>query len=82
MNKIYETLKELGYEKDKLIPFSYYKRYKKCTAVIIYNGGLAGVLNLKYKISAIKTQQDIDDLQQAFNELQKDIEELKKYETY
>lgn len=78
MTKLYEKLKELGYKPNKLIPFEYFKRYKKCTASILISGGLVGFLNLKYKISVINTQQDIDDLQQAFNELQKDIEELKK----
>ena len=80
MSKLEEKLQELGYKKDKLIPFSYDKRFKKCTAIIIDSGGLTGVLNLKYKISVIKTQQDIDDLQLAFNEMQNDLEILKECE--
>ena len=77
MTKLEKKLIELGYKRNKLIPFEYFKRYKKCTASILINGGLVGFLNLKYKISVINSQQDIDDLQQAFNELQKDLEVLK-----
>ena len=80
MTKLEQKLEELGYKKDKLIHFSYYKRYKYCTAIIINNGGLTGVLDFRYKLSSISTQQELDNLQQAFNEMQKDLEELKKYE--
>lgn len=75
-----EKLIELGYELNG--EYDYYNVYKKSISandlfVEVYHN-----LSLDYCIDVgyVYTQQDIDDLQQAFNEMMKDLEELKNYE--
>lgn len=82
MTKLEQKLLELGYEQ---LPYlkTYFVKEFNCVMhkVIFLNDQLTEVKG--HKISpygAFRTQQDIDNLQLAFNELQKDLEELKKYE--
>lgn len=80
MTKLEEKLIELGYEYK---PFmfdpdrTYIKYMNRCKIVIdTRDGRVKG----RYIQHTIFYQQDIDNLQQAFNVMQKDLEELKKYE--
>lgn len=84
MTKLEEKLIELGYEYRDYI-FLKERNYIKWIGK--HNININVEIKNKKKIksnyivsSIILTQQDIDNLQQAFNELQKDLEELKKYE--
>ena len=79
MTKLEEKLKELGYKKLSIRSLKWAK----------YSNGyevLADISNNKVKIvvvlenSYLTEQYEIDDLQQALNERNKDLEELKKYE--
>lgn len=89
MTKIEEKLIELGYEKDIGVSFRktiiinqmefvillYLKNRKiKDYKLFVYNKECGGVLPI------IKKQQDIFDLQQAFNTMQKDLEIIKECE--
>lgn len=89
MTKLEEKLKELGYEKDLSISFRktiiisqmefvillYFKNKKiKEYKLFVYNKECGGVVPI------IKIQQDIDNLQQAFDIMQKDLEVLREYE--
>ena len=80
MTKLEEKLIELGYER-----CSYYKYEKKFETYC----EMFCEVDIKEKPKGrlrlgiydwIYTQQDIDNLQQAFNEMQKDLEVLKKHE--
>lgn len=81
MTKLEEKLKELGYIQELENPLHYIK---------IKNGFTYFIrINLKYQCislweiiawKSITEQKDIDNLQQAFNVMQQDLEELKKYE--
>lgn len=78
MTKLEEKLLELGYEKSN-IPRIYIKRIY-CNNIQLTICGNT-VLSPKIQTNNIvEYQWEIDNLQQAFNELQKDLEELKKYE--
>ena len=82
MTELEKKLIELGYEQFPYIK-TYFEKEFHCALhkVIFLNDQFTKVES--HKISpygAFRTQQDIDDLQQAFNELQKDLEVLKEYE--
>lgn len=79
MSKLEQKLIELGYEKLKFYDVIGYIWWKKCIAINT-NGVVSKILDSELQISSIKIQQDIDNLQQAFNELQKDLEILKECE--
>lgn len=82
MTKLEEKFIELGYE-------LYYQSaddtvYRKeliigTFHIIIDTKTKKSIANYIDKI-IIRTQQDIDEVQQAFNVMEKDLEELKKYE--
>lgn len=76
MTKLEEKLIELGYEKS--FPYGYFKKYlkgKRCIITIIANYELDEIIETYIeKISHTRNQQDIDNLQQAYNQLQKDLE--------
>ena len=81
MTKLEQKLLELGYEfylidNGRVI---YIKDYHKIRLTIVMSEKIYGFINT-YKIDRIDYQQDIDNLQQAFNQLQNDLEVLKKYE--
>ena len=80
MTKLEQKLIELGYQET---PYGSWLKYHND------NGYFAFEIEKHKKIKGMvrpsmytwfRTQQDIDNLQLAFNELQKDLEELKKYE--
>ena len=80
MTKLEEKLIELGYTQFTHIK-TYFQKEFNCAfhKVIFLNDQLTEVKG--HKISpygAFRTQQDIDNLQLAFNEMQKDLEILKK----
>lgn len=76
MTKLEKKLKELGYK--EFVEEWYIKRIDNAE-IHIYIGMKKIASDIDYK-KLISTQQDIDNLQQAFNVMQKDLEELKKYE--
>lgn len=89
MTKLEQKLIQLGYELDDWLSWSftnvaYSKKYEHHKIVIyvyredkvFYKG--QRVLPLTY----YNNQQDIDNLQQAFNQLQNDLKELKEYEQH
>lgn len=80
MTKLEEKLKELGYEYFnncyiKMVNGvfiwveSWNEKFSKIHKMFVYD-----------HIQYIKQQNHLDMLQQAFNQMQKDLEELKKYE--
>ena len=80
MTKLEQKLIELGYEfyidsygGKVYIKLDYY------TTKIILSKKITGYIDT-LEIDRIDTQQQIDNLQQAFNQLQQDLEVLKKYE--
>ena len=94
MTKLEEKLIELGYEEtgdgysskrnDNFISYSKLFHTSNLMAYLIcvdvYSNGYfhSYLLEERYYI---RTQQDIDNLQQAFNQMQKDLEELREYES-
>ena len=79
MTKLEEKLIELGYNN---VDYNCYK--KKFFRFIFITLELKNDKIWFYSVADLNncfvTQQDIDNLQQAFNEMQRDLEELKKYE--
>ena len=76
MTKLEQKLIQLGYKQDPYHSYIFYKDYSFCTSISIYcKNAIKGKVwsHLRY----YDMQQDIDSLQQAFNELQKDLEILK-----
>ena len=82
MTKLEKKLIELGYE--KYHKYAYKKDFGlKFSIWIVLKANNLNILNNWVSVGAfypIRTQQDIDDLQQAFNVMQKDLEVLKEYE--
>lgn len=76
MSKLEEKLIELGYK--EFVEEWYIKRIDNAE-IHIYIGMKKIASDIDYK-KLISTQQDLDNLQQAFDIMQKDLEELKKYE--
>lgn len=87
MTKLEEKLIELGYECYGLEVNGYHYSKKVNVGIdltIYYDKTFSGKLNgwkVNYYPVSVKAQQDIDNLQQAFNVMQKDLEELRKYES-
>ena len=86
MSKLEEKLIELGYECYglSLNGYCYNKRVNgRVDLKIIYDKTYRNRINgweVNYYPVSVTSQQDIDNLQQAFNEMQKDLEVLKEYE--
>lgn len=79
MSKLEEKLQELGYEYNK--NFMYYRKEINDHIRInieVFKGQICDYRILDTKV--IKTQEHIDNLQQAFNEMQKDLAILKEIE--
>lgn len=83
MNKLEQKLIELGYKYD-LSHYVYTKEYQLDTdnkIMIVLNSDRTTIQNSRvYCLSPYFKQQDIDNLQLAYNEMQKDLEVLKEYE--
>ena len=86
MTKLEEKLIQLGYEKHPKEVCVWFKK-----VVIEYTSVILNIVTTSDKIVNsfltppneyvyLETQQDIDNLQQAFNQLQLDLEVLKEYE--
>ena len=77
MTKLEEKLKELGYIQDEHNPYGYYKDCQGFVSIYIYIR-----FKIKGRVYSItrdyEYQFEIDNLQQAFNEMQKDLELLKE----
>ena len=77
MTKLEEKLIKLVYESDS--KYMYCKNLDRCYILIIIYENMI----INYGVSStdfICYNEDIDNLQQAYNEMQKDLEVLKKYE--
>ena len=76
MTKLEKKLIELGYTQEDYSSNIYYKFIKRIYIFInAYNLNKYGV---EYPMMTYTKQKHINDLQQAFNELQKDLEVLKQ----
>ena len=86
MTKLEEKLIELGYELDDWLSWSftnvvYSKKYERHNIVIYVNKETITIkCHRIIPIAFYNEQQDINDLQQAFNQLQQDLEVLNEYE--
>ena len=85
MTKLEEKLIELGYRpyEQFMLIHSFIKVYNDKWNLIIETGLYeTNVIECYVDLDgmAIYTQQDLEDLQQTFNVMQKDLEELKNYE--
>lgn len=85
MSKLEEKLVELGYKSyyNSLIHkhHRYYKQFSNIIGInITINNDKITVSNVEYGSYLFYKQQDIDNLQKAFDMLQKDLEVLKEYE--
>ena len=74
MTKLEEKLIQLGYRQKNKTYIIYAKQINGILFELIVNGDIFGKIIV---LNSIHTQQDIDNLQQAFNQLQKDLEVLK-----
>ena len=84
MTKLEQKLVELGYEQGVTLKTLYFKKIYNARIMLWLNKRCSNITKdsgvLKNGSIYVRKQQDIDILQQAFNEMQKDLEELKKYE--
>ena len=85
MTKLEIKLIVLGYAKDYERSYeneTYYLKHYKDFLTLHINVEVDGYITHSYVESSrcVACQQDIDILQQAFNQLQKDLEVLKEYE--
>ena len=83
MTKLEEKLLELGYKYIESIN-CFGKKYSRFISIFIELNKDKSKVNdydTEYTTYRFKKQEQIDNLQQAFNEMQKDLEELKKYES-
>ena len=84
MSKLEEKLIELGYEQNEFVYDKYNKVITENTFMVEIQLSIS-LKNMNSKIKSgcvivnvpLRTQQDIDNLQQAFNQLQSDLEVLK-----
>lgn len=78
MTKLEQKLKELGYERNYTQkPYIWEKDFDNFILKISIEEGIKGWVNVGL-YSCFRKQSQIDNLQQAFNEMQKDLEELKQ----
>lgn len=78
--RLEEKLEELGYTEDCQTVYIYFKHTKICTIYAYLNKDRTQCDLQLEKIDDISNQEQINDLQQAFNIMKNDKEELKKYE--
>ena len=89
MSRLEEKLIELGYRKTKTvyfaqneIPYIFYEKEYCCRAdicIILYDDKIEDYY-VESDYIRFSKQQALNNLQQAFNEMQKDLEVLKEYE--
>lgn len=82
MTKLEEKLIELGYEQIDILINHYVKRF--CIGVLIHitfdtSNKCEGYVK-ELPLYMFDSQSQVDNLQEAFNQLQKDLEVLKEYE--
>lgn len=80
MTKLKQKLLELGYVKIDILKNHYVKIF--CIGILIHitfdtNNKCVGYVK-ELPLYMFETQQDIDNLQEAFNQLQADLKELKE----
>lgn len=77
MSRLEQKLLELGYQQSP-----HTNRFIKVMNDIVFTivTNYSDKIIEKYAVVCVETQQDIDNLQQAFNQLQNDLKELKEYE--
>lgn len=85
MTKLEKKLIELGYKPSRYINYRYAKTVNEYGLELVFllkdnNGDIdKHYLSLSYTLT---NKQDIDNIQQAFNQLQQDLKELKEYEIH
>ena len=80
MTKLEEKLIELGYKRSEFMIHSFKKIFIDNVIMFILNEAENNIKERRVMAISIKSQQDINDLQQAFNQLQKDLDVLKNDE--
>ena len=80
MTKLEEKLKELGYEERDYIHKVFSKNLFPYLIFIKLENDKISNYAINYCWFSISSQRDMDELQQAFNIMQKDLEELRMYE--
>ena len=84
MTKLEEKLVELGYEQGVTLKHLYLKDIGNARILLWLNQSHTNITKdsgvLKNESIYVRKQQDIDNLQKAFNEMQKDLEILKGVE--
>lgn len=77
--KLEEKLIELGYERAVLVEHSFKRKpFIDSMMIFVLDNTETRIEECKIVAISIKEQQDIDNLQQAFDEMQRDLEELRK----
>ena len=79
MTKLEEKLVELSYKKEYRSRNKYVKHWRLCKLIICLHKEEIADFYIDVNIN-IDSQQDLDILQQAFNQLQNDLKELKEIE--
>lgn len=84
MSKLKQKLLDLGYTPYTVNELYFAKEFNKYYLDIDINKNLIDIEESCIDVSSayIYNQQDIDNLQQAYNQLQKDLKELRKNEIY
>ena len=84
MTKLEEKLQELGYEQGVTLKHLYFKEIYNTRIMLWLNKSRSNITKdsgvLKNESIYVRKQQEIYNLQQAFNEMQRDLEVLKEYE--
>ena len=78
MIKLEEKLLKLGWKQNPIVRHRFIKVIKDIILTIVINDNNEVIET--YAVVSITTQEDIDNLQFAFNRMQSDLEVLKKYE--
>lgn len=84
MTKLEEKLIELGYKQDLTLKHLYFKNINNTRILLWLNKSRTNITKdsgvLKNESIYVREQQDIDNLQQAVDTMEKDLEILKEYE--
>lgn len=82
MTKLEQKLIELGYRQKFEYPHIFYKKINGINLNIYTCGEVSRIRDSNvYQVKVgFSNQQDIDNLQEAYNQLQKDLEVLKEYD--
>lgn len=77
MSRLEEKLEELGYTQSCRTIYLYFKSTKICSIYVYLNSDRTKCDSQLERIGNIHYQEQLNDLQQAFNIMKEDLEELK-----